>query len=101
MRAERRFLIEGFVLSLQGTDYQLETKLEGIMSHEITHSAQITLDYNGFQRGQQDARTNNIPYRERPNEKLANAGSTLIAVEREMRGHIRSEQPTMRWPLQK
>ena len=74
-----------------------ETKLEGIMSHEIVHGAHITTDYNGFLQAHQDARRNNIPYRQRPNERIANTGSTVIAVEREIRRHITREQRNVRW----
>ena len=76
-----------------------ETLLEGIMSHEVTHASQITMDYNGFRLAETNARTNHIPYRDRPNERLANTGSNVIVVERHLRGHIRREQPRVRWSL--
>lgn len=85
----------------QASSQHQETRLEGVMSHEITHGAKITMDYNGYLANRESTVKNNIPYRERANEKLANAGSTVIALERALRDHIRTEQPDLRWPLHK
>ena len=70
-----------------------ETRLEGIMSHEIVHAVRITV------RDHQDSKKNNIPYRQRANERLANLGSTVIAAEREFRGHVTWESPRIRWSI--
>lgn len=80
---------------------QSETMLEGIMSHEIGHAAHITGDYSGFGRGQTEARTNKTPYRDKETEKIANAASHVIIFERQVRGHIRTSQPNVRWPIRR
>ncbi len=74
-----------------------ETKLEGILSHEIGHVRDISSDFNGFQSRRNIDKQNNTPYKEKAAERLANTGSHVISMERQLRKHIKSTQTNLRW----
>lgn|GEM_PF-2108818 len=74
---------------------QKETKVEGIMSHEVVHTHQIFRDPKAFQ--EQTKAQKSITYRDRPLEREANLGSRIIFRERRARHSVKKEQDGVRW----
>jgi RHS repeat-associated protein len=81
----------------QDRSHKQETKLEGIMSHEIVHANQVTNDVKSFLNASDDAKKNNIPYHDRPSEREANSGSKVILRERKDGHYIKKDSPGARW----
>ena len=59
-----------------------ETTTEGVLGHEIGHGKDITTDNAGFKQRSEDAKKNQTPYKDRPNEKRADQTLKTIGQER-------------------
>ncbi|MGE0103764.1 MAG: RHS repeat domain-containing protein [Blastocatellales bacterium] len=76
---------------------QKETKVEGIISHELGHAKEISTDLRGYQERRAADKNASIPYRDRAAERFANRESHLIVRERVANKHLKQTQTNLRW----
>jgi RHS repeat-associated protein len=71
---------------------QKETKVEGILSHEVGgHAKDLTTDPKKFMEQRKDQNDPNVPYEQRRNEVSADKATKIIGIERVAGGYVKPE----------